>query len=103
MTRKRFVKLLMARGYSRNEAAELARSGYKGQPYTELYYMTTITRAAPEFMEALHKAAAEAAEIIHRWCTEEVPRIARAVAEAAAQVIENIRWLAEAAEDIPSE
>ena len=103
MTRKRFVKLLMARGYSRNEAAELARSGYKGQPYTELYFIATIPQAFPAAAEVVSKAVMKAATFIGQWYFAELPRIAQIVAEAGAQVIENIRWLAEAAEDIPSE
>lgn len=36
MTKKRFVKLLMARGIGRNEATKIAKTG-NGKPYTDIY------------------------------------------------------------------
>ena len=72
----------MARGYSRNEAAELARSGYKGQPYTELYAMATIQSTVHEFMETMRKAAALAVEAVHQFYTEDFPRFASEIAQA---------------------
>lgn len=37
MTRKRFIKLLMAEGFSRNDAAEIAKQAGPNMPYTRLY------------------------------------------------------------------
>ena len=67
MTRKRFVKLLMARGYSRNGAndmATLARA--KGYSYEKTYRLATaipdlVDRIAPviaNFAESVKKVAA---------------------------------------------
>lgn len=38
MTRKRFVKLLMAKGYTRNEAADYAKMASSQKSYQELFY-----------------------------------------------------------------
>jgi len=54
MTRKRFVKLMMARGYSRNEANALALvARYKGDSYEKAYRMATII---PDLVDRLTEA-----------------------------------------------
>ena len=52
MTRKRYIKLLMAQGYSRNEAHEFAREVAKrGGSYHDDYYGPTPETSAA--LEAL--------------------------------------------------
>lgn len=55
MTRKKFVKLLMAEGYSRNSANLLARQVVaKGVSYQKGYQAATaVSRIAKKFREAL--------------------------------------------------
>lgn len=61
MTRKRFVKLLMSRGYSRNEAQAMALTQrQKGQSYAEAYAALTLTMwgiKAQGFAEAIQALA----------------------------------------------
>lgn len=51
MTRKRFVKLLMADGYSRNEANEVADDAKEGYTYNFLYSLHCVMRDNPSFLE----------------------------------------------------
>lgn len=51
MTRKRFVKLLMADGYSRNEANEVADDAKEGYSYKFLYSLHCVMRENPSFLE----------------------------------------------------
>ena len=51
MTRKRFVKLLMADGYSRNEANEFADDAKEGYSYNFLYLLHCAMRDNPSFLE----------------------------------------------------
>ena len=48
MTRKRFIKLMMAKGYSRNCAAVLAMSVSRYGSYTALYHRF-VDRSIPSF------------------------------------------------------
>lgn len=67
MTRKRFIKLMMAEGYSRNEAREWAEgAAFSGVSYAELYRSSTF-RWSREF-ERIY----EAAEKIRAGCIEAI-------------------------------
>ena len=65
MTRKRFVKLLMSAGYSRNEAVDYAATCLpRHGSYRGMYLKWLVDRENPEFSEALTrlcKAAVAAA------------------------------------------
>lgn len=110
MTRKRFVKLLMAQGYSRNEANAAARSARKGQPYAELYFEAWLRDLQPttwdDLTESLFSAGASAAkaatEAMQRVC-EALLRISQAANEVARQFQENTHRLQAADEGNPSE
>ena len=54
MTRKRFVKLLMSAGYSRNEAVDYAATCLpRHGSYRGMYLKWLVDRENPEFSEAL--------------------------------------------------
>lgn len=78
MTRKRFVKLCMARGYSRNEAQELALDArQKGRSYAEAMGIVDASRVVfPQLAESLAGTIAE------------IGRVAAAVAEGLAAAAE---------------
>lgn len=50
MTRKRFVKLLMSEGLSRNEANDLAKDALDGYSYEYLHLLHQVTRENPDFL-----------------------------------------------------
>ena len=76
MTRKRFIKLLMANGYSRNGANEIAADALKdGYSYAEAY--DHVTRLLP-LIEAFSKRLPDAI----RAATEAIAKIATAAVEA---------------------
>ena len=86
MTRKRFVKLCMARGYSRNEANELAREGVAIYgSYSALFVVTLL--GSSEFYEAFSEAVRIAANIVQEVCdkltepTDEIGKIKESVLE----------------------
>lgn len=77
MTRKRFVKLCMARGYSRNEAQELALDAkQKGRSYAEAMGIVDASRVLPQLAESVEGAIAE------------IGRVAAAVAAGLAAALE---------------
>lgn len=78
MTRKRFVKLCMARGYSRNEAQELALDVRNdGRSYAEAMGMADAARiVVPQLAESVEGAIAE------------IGRVAAAVAAGLAAALE---------------
>lgn len=82
MTRKRFVKLLMAHGYSRNSANRIADATLKdGYSYAEGYDQVTrilplVKAMTPVVVDAVHTAA------------EYIGRVARAVCDAASAAIQ---------------
>ena len=77
MTRKRFVKLLMAEGYSRNSANEIADEALEdGFSYAEAYGY--VIRLLP-LMDALAGPLADAVT----KATESIGRVAKAVSDAA--------------------
>lgn len=81
MTRKRFVKLLMAEGYSRNGANEIADKTIEdGFSYAEAYgHVIRDLQIVKAFSGRLADAAQKAAESLGR--------VARAVCEAASAAV----------------
>lgn len=72
MTKKRFVKLIMGKGYSRNEAVLLASS--KNDSYSELYSELTdpVVAIAKAFEQFLNQAImgpikSLSAELVNVW------------------------------------
>lgn len=64
MTRKRFVKLLMAKGYDRNGSNDMAiRAQAYGYSYEKAYSLAT---AIPDLVDRLGPAIANLAESIHK-------------------------------------
>lgn len=83
MTRKRFIKLCMARGYSRNEANELAREGIETYGAYSVLFMVTLLGSS-EFYEAFSEALRTAAGIVQEVCDRfmnEIERIKRSLQE----------------------
>ena len=82
MTRKRFIKLLMSKGYSRNGANEIADGVLKdGYSYAEAYDQITrllplVQAITPEITDAIKKA------------TEVIAKVATATVEAARAFID---------------
>ncbi len=81
MTRKRFVKLLMAEGYSRNDANDIADEVLEdGFSYAEAY--DHITRMLP-LVQAILPAVSD---VVHQ-AAETIGRLAGAVCEAASAAV----------------
>lgn len=67
MTRKRFVKLLMAKGYDRNRANDMAMVAQKkGYRYEKAYRMAT---GIPDFVGNLAPAIVNLAETVSKLAT----------------------------------
>lgn len=89
MTRKRFVKLLMSEGYSRNEAVDYAVTLLsKHGSYSEMYLQWLIDRDNPAFSEALTRlceaAAVAARSIVDALINGDWPRMGQLTATQAA-------------------
>lgn len=76
MTRKRFIKLLMASGYSRNEACATARLVPGDSTYANTYATIMVMKAIPSLSDAISSMA------------ETVGRLCAAVTEGVAAFIE---------------
>lgn len=72
MTRKRFIKLAMSHGYSRNEAAELASEVRWYGSYESMYRVVRrypdLMRCYPDLMHSMTFGFARAFEIISDVC-----------------------------------
>lgn len=83
MTRKRFVKLCMARGYSRNEANEMAREGIGTcGSYSELFVIMLM--CSSDFHKEFCEAVQYAVDRIQEFCgrlADEIHRIVRLLQE----------------------
>ena len=65
MTRKRFVKLLMSRGYSRNEANQAALTAISdGHTYDGVYFAVRVNDGDPEVLEAVKAVCDRIAEAV---------------------------------------
>ena len=93
MTRKRFVKLLMSRGYSRNEANQAALTAISdGHTYEGVYFAVRVNDGDTDAVEAVREACeriAEAAELV-----------SRAIMEAEKKAVEGLPSVEEAAKRI---
>ena len=106
MTRKRFVKLMMAKGYSRNEAQRIARGGKTSRPYMERYVLICLTTAMPDTFVHLKKRLEEAMVQISdaaKVAADNLAKTVQAINVSTPAIIENMRRLQEAAEGKPSE
>ena len=105
MTRKRFVKLLMSRGYSRNEANRMAlavvsRDGSYGCEYFSILCNMNGTTIA-EFLGDIGDAAVlmgQTADNLVRTFCEILPTIIEAITAAVPQVIAAIERIKQATE-----
>lgn len=87
MTRKRFIKLLMAEGCSRNEANEWAEDAKEGFTYSFLYAINCAMRENPSFLEEFFKKVTEIVERI----VEVLPTAIQAVIDAIPVACERLR------------
>ena len=88
MTRERFVKLCMARGYSRNEANLMASAAVSGgRDYEHAYTCVLINDGYPEAVEAAQRAIKELVEAVNRL----IPTICEAISVAIPQIIETAK------------
>ena len=78
MTRKRFIKLLMSRGYSRNEATTVAlRAIRNGRTYDIAYFAVRVEDGDSEALEAVQALCYRIAAVL------------RSVADAAVKIIQS--------------
>ena len=59
MTRKRYVKLMMSRGWSRNQANYMAYLGRKGNPAMTLAVKEAILKAVADLKDAIDEVMEE--------------------------------------------
>lgn len=101
MTRKKFVKQLMSRGYSRNEAnAEAQAYAELGIPYSLAIENTDGLQA---MIDGIFAAFAKAAEAIGNFVAETLPAIAEAIANVSTEAIAAARSLIETKEQEATE
>lgn len=82
MTRKRFVKLLMSRGYSRNEANSRARAAVSaGFTYDCAYFAVRVETGESEALEAVQAVLDRIVQVVKSW-TETMWRLSKAIKEA---------------------
>lgn len=55
MTRKRFVKLMMSKGYSRNEATETAKLVQGDGSYAETYAAICVIKSIPDIQQTIER------------------------------------------------
>ena len=83
MKRKRFIKLLMARGRSRNDATQAAQDAVRGgHTYDGAYFAVRVNDGDPEAVEAVQavcKRIIEAVQAISRAAVETAQKIAEAM------------------------
>lgn len=106
MTRKRFVKLLMAKGYDRNEANQIAKDGKMARTYAERYFLISFHLDFPNHMEALRETSNRVCAEIAKAAQEaigEIARIAQVITEAIPGIVESMRRLQSANEGKTSE
>lgn len=96
MTRKRFVKLLMARGYDRNEANQIAKDGKMGQTYAERYSLISFYLDFHGNMESVREALDRICAAIAKLAqpaVQAIASIAQSITDATPGIIENMRRL----------
>ena len=67
MTRKRFVKLMMADGYSRNDALEIAQRVQGGGSYDQTYRALHALKTLPSLQESIAQAVETAGRVIRAF------------------------------------
>lgn len=67
MTRKRFVKLMMADGYSRNEALDVAERVQGDGSYEQTYRALHTLKSLPNLQQSISEAAETAGRIIRAF------------------------------------
>lgn len=88
MTRKRFVKLLMSRGRSRNEANLAAlEAASDGFTYEQLYFAVRYNDGDPEIVEAVEAMAERIAKVLADFA-QTMRSVAQKIAEAIPAFIE---------------
>ena len=88
MTRKRFVKLLMSRGYTRNEANSKAQAAVSaGVTYDSGYFAVQIEAGDSDALEAVQAAFDRFTEVVRSF-SEAIMRASKAIVEAMPKVVE---------------
>lgn len=105
MTRKRFVKLLMSNGYSRNDANRVAMAVVSRGCTYDYEYFSILCKGSglpiAEFLEAIGDAAVrmgQTADNLVRTFCEILPTIIEAITAAIPQVIAAIERIKQATE-----
>lgn len=94
MTRKRFVKLLMSRGYSRNEANSKAQAAVSaGVTYEQAYFAVRVEAGDKEALEAVQAACERIVEAV-RSITEAAMAASMAIAVAWPSMVAKAKKLA---------
>lgn len=88
MTRKRFVKLLMAEGYSRNEANEMAKDALEGYSYEVSYLVHSALRKNSDLISELGSKLYSFAAKLAQAITEVLPSLIEAIVAGLPDVIE---------------
>ena len=93
MTRKRFVKLLMADGYSRNDANSIARdTSAEGWTYSLKYYFLQAVNSFPEITVMPTRTIVKMVDLI----VETLPSMIQAIidlAQASVDAVQSIKAL----------
>lgn len=97
MTRKRFVKLLMSEGLSRNEANDLAKDALDGYSYEYLHLLHRVTRENPDFLDeffiSVQKTITHVVEVLPSVIESIVAALPAAIEKAVSGIEEEIRKL----------
>ena len=97
MTRKRFVKLLMSEGLSRNEANDLAKDTLDGYSYEHLHLFHQVMRENPDFLSefcaSVQKTITHIVEVLPSVIEAFMAALPAAIEKAFADVEAEIRKL----------
>lgn len=88
MTRKRFVKLLMSEGYSRNEANEVTKDALEGYSYEISYLVHSALRENPDLMSELVSKLYSLVANIAQTIIEVLPSVIQAIVAAMPDAVE---------------
>ena len=89
MTRKRFIKLLMADGYSRNKANSIARQAV-ADGYTYEFRLLLL-RTGNDFPDVPLQDLKDAVDVVEKIIIESIPPIIKAIVEAIPVAIDMAR------------
>ena len=97
MTRKRFVKLLMARGYDRNTANLMAQKAKSdGVTYADKYFIVRVLDGDGEVADALAAFTQRIVDAVNAW----IPCITGAINAAIPRIVEAMSEIRQRAEAI---